>query len=95
MAVFSVDSDAVAGATQAIRATADRLQADTSAMLAQLTQLQGSWTGSASVAFQSVVDRWRAAQADLEAALGDISTALGVAGQQYAQTELAAAGMFR
>lgn len=95
MPIFSVDSDAVLSATASIRATSDRLQADTATMLGQLTQLQGSWTGGASIAFQSVVERWRAAQRELDAALGDIGTALAVAGQQYAQTELAAAGMFR
>jgi len=95
MAVFSVDSDAVLSATHAIRATGDRVQTETASMLAQLTQLQSSWTGAASVAFQSVVERWRAAQRELDAALSDISTALSAAGQQYAQTEQATAGMFR
>ena len=95
MAVFSVDSDAVLSATHAIRATGDRLQSETAAMMSQLTQLQGSWTGTASVAFQSVVERWRAAQRELDGALGDISSALAIAGQQYAQTEQATAGMFR
>lgn len=95
MTAFTVDSDAVLAATATIRATGDRVQAETASMLGQLTQLQGSWSGSASIAFQSVVERWRAAQRELDAALGDISMALGTAGQQYAQTELAAAGMFR
>lgn len=95
MAVFSVDSDAVLSATAAIRATGERVQSETAAMLGQLTQLQGSWTGTASVAFQAVIDRWRATQRELDAALGDISTALSVTGEQYAQTELTAAGMFR
>lgn len=95
MAVFSVDSDAVLTATSAVRATSDRLQTDTSAMLAQLTQLQGSWTGSAAAAFQIVIERWRAAQRELEAALADIGGALGHVGEQYAQTELSAAGLFR
>jgi len=95
MAVFSVDSDAVLTATGAIRATGDRLQGETAAMLGQLTQLQGSWTGSAAVAFQSVIDRWRGAQRELEGALAEIGAALTHAGNQYAQTELAAAGLFR
>lgn len=95
MPIFSVDSDAVMTATASIRATSDRLQADTAAMLGQLTQLQDSWTGSASIAFQGVVERWRAAQRDLDAALGEIGSALAATGQQYAQTELAATGMFR
>ena len=95
MATFSVDSDAVLTATGAIRATADRLQGETAAMLGQLTQLQGSWTGAAAIAFQGVIDRWRLTQRELEAALGDIGTALSHAGSQYAQTEAAATGLFR
>lgn len=95
MAVFSVDSDAVLSATAAISATGERVQAETGAMLGQLVQLQGTWTGSASIAFQSVVDRWRAAQREMDAALADIGNTLAVAGQQYAQTELSATGMFR
>jgi len=95
MTAFSVDSDHVFSATSAIRATGERVQGDTASLLAQLTQLQGSWTGGASVAFQGVIERWRAAQRELDAALADISTALAAAGQQYAQAELSAAGMFR
>lgn len=95
MTAFSVDSDAVLSATGAIRATADRLQGETSAMLGQLTQLQSSWTGTAAVGFQGVIDRWRATQRELEASLGEIGTALAQAGNQYAQTELTAAGLFR
>ncbi len=95
MATFSVDSDAVLTATSSIRATGDRLQTETATMLAQLTQLQGSWTGSASIAFQGVIERWRGAQRELDAALADIGGALSHVGNQYAQTELAAAGLFR
>jgi len=95
MAVFSVDSDQVLHATAAIRATGERVQAETTSMLGQLTQLQGSWTGAASVAFQGVIERWRAAQREVDAALADISTALASAGQQYAQTEQSAASLFR
>ncbi|OYC97098.1 WXG100 family type VII secretion target [Microbacterium sp. Yaish 1] len=95
MAIFSIDSDAVASATAAIRATSGRIESDTGAMMAQLTQLQGSWTGSAALAFQAVVERWRAAQREVEAALGDIGSALDAAGQQYLHAETAAAGLFR
>lgn len=95
MAVFSVDSEAMLAATTSVRATADRLQTDTSAMMGQLTQLQGSWTGSAATAFQGVIERWRAAQREVESALADISIALGRVGDQYAQTETAATGVFR
>lgn len=95
MAVFSVDSDAVLGATAPIRATADRIQSEVSSMSAQLSHLQASWTGSASVAFQSALERWRHAQREVEAALGDLGSAVSLAGQQYAQAETATLGLFR
>ena len=95
MAVYSVDSDAVLSATTAVRSTADRLQGDTSAMLSQLTQLQSSWTGTASIAFQGVLDRWRLAQQQIEQSLGEISAALSTAAQQYADAEQLSAGLFR
>ena len=47
MAVFSVDSDAVLTSTAAMRGTIERLQAETSTMLTQLTQLQASWSSGA------------------------------------------------
>ena len=98
MAVFSVDSDAVLSATHTIRATGDRIQTDTAAMhgqLAQLTQLQGSWTGSASIAFHGVVDQWRGTQRQVEESLAGINAALSAAGRQYADTELATTSLFR
>ncbi|HWI30277.1 MAG TPA: WXG100 family type VII secretion target [Microbacterium sp.] len=95
MAVFSVDSDAVLTSTAAMRGTIDRLQAETSTMLTQLTQLQASWTGGASLAFQGVVEEWRATQRHVDETLASISHALGTAGRQYADAELMTASLFR
>jgi early secretory antigenic target protein ESAT-6 len=95
MAVFSVDSDAVLSATSLVQGTVGRLESESTALLAQLTQLQGSWSGSAAVAFQGVVERWRATQRQVEETLGDISAALTTAGRQYADVELTSASLFR
>ena len=95
MAVYSVDSDAVLSATAAVRGTIDRLQSETQSMLAQLSQLQATWTGGASVAFSSVVDRWRATQRTVEDSLAEINAALAAAGRQYADAEQATMGLFR
>ena len=95
MAVFSVDSDAVFAATGSVRGTIERIQGETQSMLAQLTQLQASWTGGASVAFLSVIDQWRATQRQVEDALAGINGALGVAARQYADAEQASASLFR
>lgn len=95
MAVFSVDSDAVLSATAGVRGTIERLQAESNAMMAQLTALQASWTGSASVAFHTVTDQWRATQRHVEDTLAGISVALGAAGRQYAEAEQATTSLFR
>ena len=95
MAVFSVDSDAVLTATAAVRGTADRLEAESSAMLGQLTHLQASWTGTASSAFHGVVEQWRATQRQVEESLTAISQALASAGQQYADAEQLNLSLFR
>lgn len=95
MTAYSVDADQLFSATTAVRGTADRLQTETTAMLAQLTQLQSSWTGNAAIAFQGVVDRWRAAQRQVEESLREINGALATAGQQYADAEQLTAGLFR
>ncbi len=95
MTVFSVDSDAVFAATAAMRGTIDRLQAESGSLLAQLTQLQSSWTGSAAALFHGTVDQWRATQLQVEESLGAINQALTAAGQQYLDVEQANASLFR
>ncbi len=94
MTRFQVDSEAVATATSAVRASADRIQGEVSGLLGQLTALQGSWTGQASVGFQAVVGDWRATQARVEESLALISAALGQAGNAYAKVEAANARLF-
>lgn len=95
MTVFTVDTDAVVATTNSVRGTADRMQAESSSMMAQLTQLQSSWTGNAANAFHACVEEWRGAQAHLEQALGSISLALANAAAQYADAEQYSAGLFR
>ena len=80
MAVYSVDSDAVLSATTAVRGTMERVQGDTHAMLAQLTPLQSSWTGTAAASFHGVIEQWRGVQQQVEESLGAIGGALAVAG---------------
>ena len=95
MAVFAVDSDAVLTSTTVVRGTIDRLQGEVNALMVQLTQLQGSWTGAASVAFHSTVEQWRATQRTVEDSLTGINTALATAGRQYADAEQASMSLFR
>ncbi|WOF23877.1 WXG100 family type VII secretion target [Microbacterium betulae] len=95
MSVFAVDSDALISQSSNVRATSDRIRTEVNTMLAQLLQLQPVWQGAAAAGFQGVVEQWRAAQLNMEESLTSIGQALNVAGSQYAETEQAAAGMFR
>ncbi len=94
MTRYQVDSDAVINATSAVRGSISRIQAEVDALHGQLVNLQGSWTGQAATAFQSIVGDWKATQVRVEESLGSISTALAHAGQQYAEAEEANARLF-
>lgn len=95
MTVFTVDTDAVGAAQSAALATMERLQADSAALMTQLTQLQSSWTGQASAAFQSCSEQWRGAQMHVEQVLGSIGAALGSAASGYAEADQYSASLFR
>lgn len=94
MASFHVDSEAVLGAHGAIQSTMSRIEADAANLRSQLVELQNSWTGTAATAFQGVVGDWTLTQQRVEQSLAAIGAALGQAGRQYAEVELANARMF-
>lgn len=95
MTSYQVDSTALAGATGAARGSMGRIQAEAAALHAQLVELQSTWTGTASSAFQSVVTDWRATQQRVEESIESINLALGQAGEQYAEIEQANARLFQ
>ena len=95
MTTFHVDSAAVAATAGTARSTIARIQSDVAALHAQLTGLGGSWSGPAATAFAEVVARWRATQTRIESELTTLNEALRVAGQQYADMELAHTRMFQ
>lgn len=72
-----------------------RLQSESTALMAQLSQLQSSWTGAAATAFQSCAEQWRGAQLHVEQVLESIGMALGSAATQYADADRYSAGLFR
>jgi len=94
MTRFQVDSEAVAQTTAQVQAASGRIQAEVSGMHARLLELQGSWSGQASVAFQGVVTDWTATQRRVEESLGAIAQALAQAGRTYAEVEEQNARLF-
>lgn len=94
MAQFQVDSEQVASANLAIQNTIARLQYEADALHAQLTALQGSWTGAAAAGFQDMLGRWRATSTAVDQQLGEIGQSLATAAQQYADIEAANLRLF-
>ena len=94
MTRYQVDSDAVIGATAAVRSSASRIQGEVSSLYAQLVNLQGSWSGQAATSFQSVLSEWKATQQRVEENLASLNQALSQAGQQYADIEQNNARLF-
>lgn len=94
MTRYQVDSEAVLAATAAARGTIGRIQGEVGALHGQLTSLQGSWSGPAATAFQGAVSQWKGLEQHVEDVLAAMGTALGHAGQQYAEIEAANARLF-
>lgn len=94
MTSYQVDSDAVLAAATASRGTIARIETEVATLYGQLVNLEGSWTGQASIAFQGAVSDWRAMQQRLEESLAGLNQALGMAGQQYADIEQANTRLF-
>lgn len=95
MTRYHVDVTHVENATHTARATISRLHADIQQLSHTLTDLQGSWGGTASSAFQSVFAEWRVTQGRVEEQLAQITEALGQAGRHYADMEAANQALFR
>ncbi|MBC7723511.1 MAG: WXG100 family type VII secretion target [Burkholderiaceae bacterium] len=94
MTTYQVDSEAVLGTTNTVRASMGRIQAEAASLYAQLVGLQGSWSGQAATAFQSIAGEWKSTQQRVEESLAAINVALGQAAQQYAEIESANTRLF-
>lgn len=95
MSVFTVDTDAVESAHATARATMERLRSESATLMAQLRQLQSSWMGNASNAFQTCAEQWQGAQLHVEQVLDSIGASLGSAATQYADADQYSASLFR
>ena len=95
MAQFSVDADSLIATRADLSQGSERLRGDVAYIMGRVTQLEGSWQGQASQAFQGLAAEWRALHAQVEQALDDLAHRLQVAGTGYQQVEHDVANMFR
>jgi early secretory antigenic target protein ESAT-6 len=92
--LYHVDSEEVAAAAARSTRSGETIRAEVAALVGSLQALEGTWQGTASTAFAGVLAQWRSAQAQVEAALGSLTQALGAAAAGYAEAESTAARMF-
>ncbi|GAA1182944.1 MULTISPECIES: WXG100 family type VII secretion target [Nesterenkonia] len=94
MAVLQIDTMDLMAKSQTVESTLTRIQTDVNSMESQLRQLQESWKGSASTAFQEVLTQWRSTQLQVEQSLASVRQAMASASSQYEETESANTRMF-
>ncbi len=94
MSRYEVDSARVATASSAVSGSVTAIRSEVTAMMRHLTDLQASWRGSAANSFTGVMAQWQSTQTHVEAALDDITAALGAAARTYADAEAQASRLF-
>lgn len=87
MAQLRVDSDQILAAVGSTQAAIERVRTENAGLTANLVQLQGSWSGTASISFQDLLQRWRAVQLQVEEQIAAINNGLAAAGNTYGATE--------
>src|ERR1700730_7441257 len=91
---LKVSTDDVATKAAAIRTHAAELESQVAALTSQMGALAGTWTGTASAAFQDLYARWKGQATQIQQSLASISTSLNNAGTNYANAESANAHGF-
>ncbi|MDO5728839.1 MAG: WXG100 family type VII secretion target [Actinomycetaceae bacterium] len=94
MSLFHVDTAEVARCSGLISASANALRAEVNTMMAHITALEASWSGTASNQFTATAEQWRATQALVEQSLDDISSQLALAATTYADAEAQTSALF-
>ncbi|QWW19295.1 WXG100 family type VII secretion target [Schaalia sp. 19OD2882] len=94
MSTYTVDSEALAASAARVAGTVERLRAEVSTMMADLTALEGTWSGGAQQNFSACVLQWQGAQTHVESALDAISTQLVAASNVYGEAESISTGLF-
>lgn len=94
MTQYHVDATQVASASSLAARSAQTIRTEVTGMLGHLRALEGSWQGGASVAFTGLIQQWHGTQLQVEAALEEITQALGQAAEHYQSAEETATRMF-
>ena len=77
-----------------MRGTIGRIRGEVASLHGQLVNLQSTWGGPASAAFQSAATAWHATEQRVNDDLTALNQVLTHAGQTYAETEAANTRLF-
>ncbi len=94
MTRFEVDSSEVHAAAARARHSCGVIHGEVAGMMTQLLDLQSTWSGTATQSFAAVAQEWRSTQHVVEQSLAQITAALALAAQTYAEAESSAHGLF-
>ncbi|MEU4242403.1 WXG100 family type VII secretion target [Actinoplanes sp. NPDC026619] len=94
MSDYSVSPEAIRGVAAQVSAGASEIDAQRSALLAQIQGLGDSWQGSASTALQTLYGQWDSDVRALHETLSQIGQTMQSAATNYEGTESAVRGSF-
>jgi WXG100 family type VII secretion target len=89
MSEIKVDFHAISAASSDIDSSAQQVDHKLDDLHGKLQHLEGIWVGSANDGFQHTKQEWLKAAKDLQQTLAQIGAAVGVAHENYLQTEAA------
>lgn len=84
---IKVDFGAVSAAASDIDSNAQQVGTMLDDLRSKLAHLEGIWVGAANEGFQQTKQQWLTAASDLQQTLAQIAAAVGVAHDNYVQTE--------
>jgi WXG100 family type VII secretion target len=84
---FGTEFQAMAKAAQSVQQAVEEIQAEMRSLESNLAPVQNAWKGSASNAFQQLMERFIADGAKLTDALNAIGEALGANNKNYSAVE--------
>lgn len=71
--LFRTEADVMVATAARVDDTNNEVQSELNRLRGVVDSVRGSWTGSAQVSFDNLMQRWNASAADLQDALGSIS----------------------
>lgn len=87
MTQLRVDSELIEHAVVNTQLAIERVRTEHAALTANLENLQHSWSGEASAAFQGHVQRWRVVHQQIDEEISLLNQALAQAGNAYRTAE--------